>query len=305
MASDQVIQELIDLFFQRLQPYVIDADRSDRGRHVLGGVPGRGEDEDVEVGIDQDAYRMFGVEGGGVLAEVRQKYPDSPELERVRVYTEHHPGGWGSDDPLLRIDLDPIDGSDEYLRRIRNSVYSAVSIRDATTRSPMAAGMLDIYSNVAYLGRPGAGATTRFLDTWQELDALPLPHTSMSQDGVVIAAYFGRARYLLPWVEAFRDAASRPEHAGITWHGKGGSFVYALIAAGVFSAYAMPNEPVSEVLPGLAFAEMAGFPVLVREDDGSWVPFDIRNHGLLDRVPFLVAACTDQLASEIAASIDG
>jgi hypothetical protein len=106
-------------------------------------------------------------------------------------------------------------------------------------------------------------------------------------------------------VEAFREVLPGPEHAGITWHGKGGSFIYAFVAAGIFSAYAMPNEPVSEILPGLAFAELAGFPVLVREEDGSWVPFSIRAHGTRERVPFLVVACTKELAEEMIRSIKG
>ena len=75
-------------------------------------------------------------------------------------------------------------------------------------------------------------------------------------------------------------------------------------AAGVFSFYVMPDEPVDEILPGLAFAELVGFPVLVREGTGNWVQFDIRSHGELKRVPFLVVACTNDLAAELTAAVD-
>ena len=290
------VTELFDTFLRSLHQVVLDADEEDQGRGVLGGVEGREETEDVEIGIDRVAETLF----GETLDAARTRHPG---LLEARVYTEHNHLGWGSSHPKIRIDLDPVDGSDEYLKRIRNSIYSAVCARDAETLRPLAAATLDVHAGMIYSVGEDGKVTVEFLRSGRRTEQRPSRHVALSDPGVVGAAYMGRMKYLSPWMGAFQEVLSRPEHAGISLHGKGGSFIYAFIAAGVFSFYAMPDEPVDEILPGLAFAELAGFPVLVQEEDKTWVDFDLRTHGTWDRVPFLVAACTRELADALTTAI--
>ena len=275
----------------------MDADEDNFGREILGTVEGREVSEDVEIKIDEVAYKLF----ADVLLDYQS---DNVSLLNVWVRHEHDHKGYGAANPEIRIDLDPIDGSDEYLRRIRNSVYSVVCARDADTLQPLAAATLDVYGGMIYSAGLDGRVSIEFLRSGRVTTADPAGHTALADTGVVGAAYVGRMRYLIPWMGALQEILSRPEHAGIALHGKGGSFVYAFIAAGVFSFYVMPDEPVDEILPGLAFAELAGFPVLVREGIGNWVQFDIRSHGELERVPFLVVACTNELAAELTAAVD-
>ena len=275
----------------------MDADEDNFGREILGTVEGREVSEDVEIKIDEVAYKLF----SDVLLDYQS---DNVSLLNVWVRHEHDHKGSGAANPEIRIDLDPIDGSDEYLRRIRNSVYSVVCARDADTLRPLVAATLDVYGGMIYSAGSDGRVSIEFLRTGRVTTVDPASHTALADTGVVGAAYVGRMRYLIPWMGALQEILSRPEHAGIALHGKGGSFVYAFIAAGVFSFYVMPDEPVDEILPGLAFAELAGFPVLVREGTGIWVQFDIRSHGELERVPFLVVACTNELAAELTAAVD-
>ncbi|MDA0264210.1 MAG: hypothetical protein O3A93_07905 [Chloroflexi bacterium] len=293
----ELVIELFHTYFRKLHQLVLDADEEDRGRGVLGLVAGRDETEDVEIGIDKAAYTLF----SEILEEFQARYPGKLDAQ---FHHEHNHAGTASEDPKIRIDLDPVDGSDEYRRRIRNSVYSAVSARDAKTMRPLAAATLDIHAGMIYTVGEDRQVTVEFLRSGRKTTAKPAQHTALSDDGIVGAAYVGRMKYLSPWMAAFQDILSREEHQGVSLHGKGGSFVYAFMAAGVFSFYAMPNEPVDEILPGLAFAELAGFPVLVKEEDGRWRPFDIRAHGTQESVPFLVVACTQELARELTDAVD-
>ena len=293
----ELLLELFHDYFRRLHQTVLDADEDNSGRGILGTVEGRESSEDVEIGIDEVAYKLF----ADVLAEYQA---DNPGLLNAWVRHEHDHGGSGTTNPDIRIDLDPIDGSDEYLRKIRNSVYSVVCARDAETLQPLAAATLDVHGGMIYSAGRDGRVSIEFLRSGRVTTADLAGHTALADTGVVGAVYVGRMRYLTPWMAALQEILSRPEHAGIALHGKGGSFVYAFIAAGVFSFYVMPDEPVDEILPGLAFAELAGFPVLVREGTGDWVKFDIKSHGELERVPFLVVACTNELADELTAAID-
>ena len=289
--------ELFQDYLRRLHQVILDADEEDSGRDILGIVDGREASEDVEIKIDEVAYKLF----ADVLADYQA---DNVGVLNAWVRHEHDHTGSGSDNPDIRIDLDPIDGSDEYLRRIRNSVYSVVCARDADTLQPLAAATLDVHGGMIYSVGQDGRVSIEFLRSGRVTTANLAGHTALADTGVVGAVYVGRMRYLTPWMAALQEILSRPEHAGIALHGKGGSFVYAFIAAGVFSFYVMPDEPVDEILPGLAFAELAGFPVLVREGTGDWVKFDIKSHGELERVPFLVVACTNELADELTAAID-
>ena len=113
----ELLLELFHDYFRRLHQVVLDADEEDAGREILGMVEGREASEDVEIKVDEVAYKLF----ADVLAEYQA---DHIGLLNTWVRHEHDHTGSGTTNPEIRIDFDPIDGSDEYLRRIRNSVYS-------------------------------------------------------------------------------------------------------------------------------------------------------------------------------------
>lgn len=294
---EQIVIELFHSYFRRLHDFVLDSDEADLGREVVGAVEGREATEDVAIKIDLEAAKLF----ADFHKDFKARYPG--RLEAV-IYHEHDHPGTEDDDAKIRFDLDPIDGSDEYLLRIRNSIYSAVCVRDLETLRPIAAATLDVHAGMIYSVGEDGKVTVEFLRSGRKTAVGPARHQALSEKGVVAAVYVGRMKYLAPWMAAFQEILSRDEHKGVSLHGKGGSFVYGFVAAGVFSFYAMADEPVDEILPGLAFAELANFPVLVREDDKSWSPFDIRTHGKQERVPFLVVACTQELAGELTKAVD-
>ena len=92
----------------------MDADEDNFGREILGTVEGREVSEDVEIKIDEVAYKLF----ADVLLDYQS---DNVSLLNVWVRHEHDHKGYGAANPEIRIDLDPIDGSDEYFRRISSN----------------------------------------------------------------------------------------------------------------------------------------------------------------------------------------
>jgi fructose-1,6-bisphosphatase/inositol monophosphatase family enzyme len=293
--SQPDLSEALTAFLQdalaRVREAVLDADDRDLGRGVLGAVPGREQSEDLHAEIDRLAETVF----QQALAEAQKR---DQRLRRVRVVSEHAPEGYGDNDPDVAIYLDPIDGTDEYLHGIDGASYSVASCFDAHTGEALAAGMADIWAGKLYLGS-ASGVTVTSLRTGRSVPARPASAQKAPASGV-IASYMGRWKYLGPWAERIGPLLSKTEHAGLTLHGKGGSFVYGMIAAGRYLAYVQLGEPVSEVLPGLAFARLARFPVLFSEDGKTLRPFDLHAHGAKDRLPLLIAACTPDLAAALA-----
>lgn len=300
-----VLLRLMKSYFRKLRGRVLDADEENRGRGIIGGVAGREAEEDVEIGIDRLAEDLF--------KEVLERFQKrNPALRGIRVFSEHSPKGYGSEEPTILCYIDPFDGSDEYLKRIESSWYCAVTFTTPDWK-PLAAGMFDILAGKLYLiseaseeYEPGKKVTTVItLRTEGEETAIPDPRTRVpSKEPAVLAAYMGRSQYLRPLVDMLGPLLPPEEtrtrnFRQLTWHGKGGSFVYAWIAAGKLIAYIMPNEPVSEILPGWGFAALAGFPILVMGEDGLWVQFNPAVHGKQERVPALIAACTSGMAQDV------
>ena len=301
----EALLRLLKAYFRRLRVAVLNADEENRGRGVIGGVAGRETAEDVEVEIDRMAETLF----REVLERFQGRYR---ALREVRVFSEHFPEGYGSEQPTILCFIDPFDGSDEYLKRIESSWYCAVTFTSPDWK-PLAAGMVDILAGKIYLigegseeYEPGKRVTT-VITLRSEGEEVATPDTRVRVPGTepaVIAAYMGRSKYLRPLVDMLGpllppEETRRRNFRQLTWHGKGGSFVYAWIAAGRLIAYIMPNEPVNEILPGWGFAALAGFPILVMEEDGSWTPFSPAIHGQQTRVRALIAACTEGMARDV------
>ena len=67
----------------------------------------------------------------------------------------------------------------------------------------------------------------------------------------------------------------------------------------------MFNEPRSEIDPGVAFAQAAGYPLFSVRDDGGLTPYQFIPEKQSERVPFFIAACTQSLSEEIVKEILG
>lgn len=287
-----VLDRLMETYFRRLRQYALQADEDDTGRIVTGETPFRPASEDVQAEVDAQAEGLF-------LETLRQFQREVPGLQRVAVHSESHPNGnpaaYVGDAPQYRVYLDPIDGTDEFLRGLDTSLYSAMSWFTGDGQ-PVAAGTYDVWADKVYLARPG-GATLVF-GSGARKALRPAQAKRLPEQGVVLG-YLGRWKYLAPWVRGMSPLLAADGAKGLTLHGKGGSFVYGFIGSGKALCYVMWDEPVSEILPGLAFAQLVGFPVLVRKRNGSVTPFSLREHGGLDHVPALVTACTEELARAI------
>lgn len=255
------------------------------GREVLGGVSGRPEEEDVYMGIDEQCQKLF--------VEVVQARGLSME-----VVSEHGIFTIGEGVPHVRCLLDPFDGTDQFRRGIRESWYSVFSIVDRATLRPLFGATLDILGGRLYLASSD-GVKVVSLQTGVEISCSSRASVRL-RDGV-LASYKGRAKYLLPWVRRMRRVIERPENAGVTHVGFGGSFIYALMAAGVVDAYVMRREPTDEILPGIAFVEFADPPLRLFEvSRGALKGLEARRLTRAKRIPMFIAAGSDALAAELA-----
>jgi hypothetical protein len=296
---------LMEQYFRTLRELVLEADLDDIGRQVVGEVAGREAAEDVRVGIDEIAEDLW----KQMIGQFQSHNPDI----RIRVVSEHYPEGYeGGEEPTVLCFLDPFDGSDEWLKRIESSWYSVMTLSTPDGKQPLAAGMLDILAGKIYLisqdseeYEPGKKKVTVIVIGKRQkvTTGRPDPRTKIpSREPAVIAAYMGRSKYLRPLVEMLErllppEETRKKNYRQLTWHGKGGSFVYAWLAVGKLILYIMPNEPTSEILPGWGFASLAGLSLLVK-DNGGWHEFNPAVHGKQERVPALIAACTAGMAQD-------
>lgn len=250
------------------------------GADVMGTVPGRPADEDVEIELDRICDRLF----------------ESSILRsglRISVNSEH--GVYGSDNPLYRCMIDPFDGSGLFRRGLRKEWYSVLSILDLNDK-PIVGGALDIRSREIYLASEGSVTLVSLWDD-SRIGVHPSRKRSIDAD-TIIAAYTMNLEYRIDWNAKAKNL--NEGFPGLLW-GNGGACIYPLIASGDVHAYVMFEEPRSEIDPGLAFAASAKYPMYAVDESGSMKPYevDISRH-LTGRVPFFIAACTEGMAASIA-----
>lgn len=283
--------ELAEGFCREVIDLVLDSADEGQGRQTTGDVPGRESSEDVEVGID------------GLCEALFQSWVERyPELN-IRIISEHRPDGYGSEDPDILCYLDPFDGSDQYRKGIREAWFSVFSFVKPDGTS-LAGACVDILAGQLYLTDGKREITRVSLRSEQRVNVSPRKEVTLSSESVV-AAYKGKWRYFDPWVLNLNRLFSQEELAGVTHTGNGGAYVYAFLAAGVFSAYIMFGEPTDEITPGAAFVQAAGLQ-LFAVVDGELKSFHPilgpQDAELLDeggRVEFFIAVPTKGLAEHI------
>ena len=280
------VREVVDL--------VEDFRSEGRGREVLGLVPGRPESEDVEIGLDracQDVIESW-LNKLGLAIEIHSEHGLSRVGDTVEV-------------PEYLVAVDPFDGSGLYARGIPAEWWSVLSVYEPSTLEPVAAAAADVIRREIYMA-DGDGVTVASLDRDRPAPVEPSRQVELSDD-TVLAVYLMSPVYRRHWTGRASDfmtmLASR--FPGCLLWPNGGSCIYPWIARGVVHAYVSFDEPVSEIDPGLAFARSAGFPVFSVQADGTLVPHTFVPGNMAKRVPFLVAACTEDLAGQVVAEIRG
>ena len=282
MRSDGLLP-FVEKYLRDVVSVVDEAVDVGGGADVLGSVPGRPADEDVEIELDRICDKLF----------------ESSILRsglRISVNSEH--GVYGSDDPLYRCMIDPFDGSGLFRRGLRKEWYSVLSILDLDGK-PIAGGALDIRSREIYLASEG-GVTLVSLWDGSRKGVRPSRKSSIDED-TIIAAYTMNLEYRIDWNGKAKNL--NEGFPGLLW-GNGGACIYPLIASGDVHAYVMFEEPRSEIDPGLAFAAAAKYPLYAVDESGRMTQYevDISKH-LTGRVPFFIAACTEGMATSIASAV--
>ncbi|TSC95118.1 MAG: hypothetical protein CEN87_130 [Parcubacteria group bacterium Licking1014_1] len=246
------------------------------GRGFLGLVAGRPKTEDVKIELDEICENIF------------KKLLKKSKLP-VRVFSEH--GTYGSSFPEYFCSIDPFDGSALYLRGLRAEWYSVLSFFDLDG-VPLAGGTADILQKRIYLA-DGEKNKCFFFDKRGRISVLSRPKKETFDNQTILSAYLMAPKYLLPWAERMKKLLEKFQ--GIFIWPNGGAGIYHMIAEGKVDAYIMFDEPRSEIDPGLAFAQVSGFPVVSVRDDWTCENYQFLPDRQSERVPFFITAATYEL----------
>lgn len=279
----------IEAYLRAVIPTVLDVVGRGGGADVIGRVRGRRITEDVQIEMDKICTDLF----------VQTLQPFEQQGLRIRFFSEHDPLGAGSQDPTHLCAIDPFDGSGLLRRGLQKEWYTVLTIFDLNGM-PLAGGAVDILARQLYLANNDGVFQLSLLDN-SRAQGFPSQKTALDNN-TVLAAYLMNRIYRVEWQEK-AEILSEKMPGGILWC-NGGSCIYHLIAAGQVHAYVMFREPKSEIDPGLAFAHFAPFPVFSVEGD-RLTPYRFVPGRQAERVPFFVAACTEELAREIVQTISG
>ena len=294
LATEWLVSVLVVLttdFLRSVRKLVLDLDRQDLGREILGEVAGRNPNDDKHGGVDKKSEELFAVFCTGAWVEHGIKF---------WIRSEHNQQGYGigcdsREEADVECDIDPFDGTDQYVKRFREAWWSALTFSRGGV--PLVGGTVDILVGILYLAYGGRVEEVS-IRTGRRKRVLPRQEWQLNAESVV-TAYKGRWKFISPWVERVEQLFSREDLEGTTHTGNGGSFVYSLLAAGVLSAYIMEEEPVSEISPGAAFVQTTDLCLLLVKG-GNITKLNplLGMEGHVEGV--LVAACTEELAWDIA-----
>ena len=268
---------------------------SGEGRSVLGPVAGRPEDEDVEIGLDRYSEDLLERWLGDCGAD-------------VEVHSEHsvrRVGGRGRAPHL--ITCDPFDGSGHFMRGLPAEWWSVLTVWRPGEGGPEAvmAGAVDINRRELYAAR-GSEVTVESLDGRGIERVRPSRARTLTGDSI-IAAYLMSPSYVRRWTRRsaglLRVMDERTPRARL-WT-DGGACSYPWLARGLTQAYVMYDEPRTEIDPGLGFAAAAGVRVFSVSPAGELGDYRFEPGRSAERVPWLIAACTAELAGEIARAVVG
>ena len=282
----------------QVRPIVLRSIEEGRGTVVLGETINRGEGEDEQTGVDEDARTPYLALAAAIQEKLGLRVSLYFEDEEVLV-----------DDPDLCIVVDEYGGT-KYITNghfERGWTVCSVYGRD---RKPVAAAFANIFTEEIYLADSDEGVIL-ISPTGEEVPLAQSTKKSLSRHAP-IAGYLGDP-YLLDWAALMKGLlyGENAPAQGAHLYTDGGERIGALLAradygGGVF-LYAMPREPRNEIDVWLGvLAGMPGLYVGVVEKDGILVPFDTTfdPERRADRVPVFVAAVTEAIAVQAVRYMD-
>ncbi len=288
-GANERLRGAIDGYLRQLAEEVPRLRGRGEGREVLGPVAGRIESEDVEIGLDrysEDLLQRW-LEGAGA---------------DVDLYSEHSRRRIGGNGPAPHlITCDPFDGSGHFMRGLPAEWWSVLTVWERADEgfAPVMAGAVDINRRELYKAG-GSVVTVEELDSGDETEVNPSSATSLSDDSI-IAAYLMSPQYLTAWTTRSAGLLERMESKfpkARLW-ADGGACSYPWLARGLTQAYVMYDEPRSEIDPGLGFAAASGVGVYSVSENGDLAHYEFDPVRSAERVPWLIAACTEALAQDI------
>lgn len=265
------------------------------GRAVLGPVAGRSREEDEEIELDRYSEDLL----EHWLARFGADVEIHSEHSRRRV------GGAGPA-PLL-ITCDPFDGSGHFMRGLPAEWWSVLTVWRAGGGEPVPvmAGAVDINRGELY-SASGSSATVESLHHGWTTEVRPSRARALSDESI-IAAYLMSPGYVRQWTgrSGRMLALLESEHPRARLWTDGGACSYPWLARGLIQAYVMYGEPRTEIDPGLGFAAACSLGVFSVSEDGRLTDYRFEPGRSAERVPWLIAACTPELAAQIAGIIVG
>ncbi|MDP3726920.1 MAG: inositol monophosphatase family protein [bacterium] len=276
---------VLALFAQKSVKILGDMIREGQGRHVLGSVPERLEDE--QLGIDAIGENILGraVEKLGLPCLILGEHN---QFRYVNASGET---------PHVILPTDPFDNSSEYKRGLDTPPYAVTGAYHSDGK-PIGAVVADLRNEMVYV--TVKGQTHRIdLRTGEKEPIKKSERTTLLDDNATLATYLGSNQYSVGFWEIFSGMIkAMPPKAKL--YAGGGAFIYAPLAAGAVDAYVMFKEPRTEIDPGLPLALAAGCTIVSVNPDGTFEDYkfdpDLHGHGKID---LLVAACTPEVRDEI------
>lgn len=277
IIANKVVWEYLNQSVTELGTWI----KEERGRRVVGPVEHR--PEDLEIEID-------GV-GERILEEIIKLYKFP-----IYVHSEHN--DFGGINPQIRGAFDPYDNSGQYELGWDTPGYTVLTLFDAEDNEPIAGGtgVPGIIQKKVYISSGGRNYQYD-LETGQARETFPKQITSILDPNFVPATYKEEGQYTDAFDHYF--ARFKREQKGRRWYPGGGSHIYPLMAAGVFDAYVMIDEPRSEIDPGLAFAKTAGLEIWHAKHGGKFMRYKFEPDKFRENVDVLVATTNPQLREQI------
>lgn len=267
-----------------------DMVRRGEGRQVLGSVPGRPEDEQLQIDTA----------GENILVNIARSHNNFPYniMGEHNHYTPMHQI-WEifRNRPHVALPIDSFDNSSQYKRGLDTPPYTAVGAYHSD-KQPIGSIVGSIKEKILYIGL-GGKVFMKDLDTEEVKEMRKSERTTIKDNNATIATYLGSNEYSILFFDHFRKLIEDMPPKGLLYAG-GGAYIYALLAKGSVDAYVMFHEPRTEIDPGLPLALMAGCTAVSVNPDGSSEEYQFdegRRHD--DSVPLFIAACTPELRDEI------
>lgn len=282
------VNNILASYFKTAIPTLRDMVRRDEGKQKIAPVEGR--PEDLQRGIDSQGEAIL----AGLIRE--KKLPSLIIGEHATFAPLGEEGG----EPDVYFAVDPFDNTTQYTRGLFDTEFFSVVGAYDKNLDPIAGFVGNIKDRQAVVAVAGAIFISDLeSEKPEERRVEKSKRRSIKEDGFTFASFTGDAEYDLSYSENFIDIIKNAA-PGSFHDGGGGAYVYGMLAAGMLDAYIMINEPRGEIDPGLPLAQIAGCTILsVNPETGEFedYKFDPKKHK--ENIPFLVAACTRELAEEI------